>query len=71
MEYTDFILEKYIKNYNQKLSNNERISLDCQVLRGIEILWNNNILHRNISFNNILLKLYDNIYPVIKFLILD
>lgn len=66
MEYADFTLENYIKNYNQKLSNNERISLDCQVLKGIEILWNNNILHRDISFNNILLKLYDNIYPVIK-----
>lgn len=66
MEYADFTLEKYIKNYNQKLSNGERISLGCQVLKGIEILWNNNILHRDISFNNILLKLYDCIYPVIK-----
>ncbi len=36
------------------------------MLKGIEILWNNNILHRDISFNNILLKLYDYIYPVIK-----
>ncbi|EPP7404257.1 protein kinase family protein [Campylobacter coli] len=66
MEYADFTLEKYIKQNNSKLSSDEKISLGCQIIKGIEILWNNNLLHRDISLTNVLLKKYDDIYPVVK-----
>ncbi|AJC85365.1 protein kinase family protein [Campylobacter peloridis] len=66
MEYADFTLEKYINQNNSKLLIDEKISLGCQIIRGIEILWNKKILHRDISFKNILLKIYDDIYPVVK-----
>ncbi|EGK8097172.1 protein kinase family protein [Campylobacter lari] len=66
MEYADFTLEKYINQNNSKLLIDEKISLGCQIIKGIEILWDKKILHRDISFKNILLKIYDDIYPVVK-----
>ncbi|HEB7707082.1 TPA: protein kinase family protein, partial [Campylobacter jejuni] len=47
MEYADFTLEKYINQNNSKLSSDEKISLGCQIIKGIEILWNKKILHRD------------------------
>lgn len=66
MEYADTTLEKYIDTNNQKIKKQERINLGSQILKGISILWENKILHRDISFKNILLKQYDNIFPVVK-----
>ncbi|EOJ2647191.1 protein kinase family protein, partial [Campylobacter coli] len=66
MEYADFTLEKYIKQNNSQLSSDEKISLGCQIIKGIKILWDKNLLHRDISLTNVLLKKYDDIYPVVK-----
>lgn len=66
MEYADTTLEKYIDTNNQKITKQERINLGSQILKGISILWENEILHRDISFKNILLKQYDKIFPVVK-----
>ncbi|EAK1359789.1 protein kinase family protein [Campylobacter coli] len=66
MEYADFTLEKYIKQNNSQLSSDEKINLGCQIIKGIKILWDKNLLHRDISLTNVLLKKYDDIYPVVK-----
>lgn len=66
MEYADTTLEKYIDVNNPKITEQERINLGSQILKGISILWESGILHRDISFKNILLKQYDKIFPVVK-----
>ncbi|EAK7735739.1 protein kinase family protein [Campylobacter jejuni] len=64
MEYVDFTLKKYIHKNNSKLSSDERISLGIQIIKGIKTLWNKNILHRDISLKNILIKQYDDIVVI-------
>ncbi|EAI8633474.1 protein kinase family protein [Campylobacter jejuni] len=64
MEYVDFTLKEYIHKNNSKLSSDERISLGIQIIKGIKTLWNKNILHRNISLKNILIKQYDDIVVI-------
>ncbi|MBZ7940081.1 protein kinase family protein [Campylobacter sp. LH-2024] len=66
MEFADFTLEQYISQNNSKLSISEKINLGCQIIKGIKILWDRKLLHRDISLKNILLKKYDGIYPVVK-----
>ncbi|WP_299326469.1 protein kinase [uncultured Helicobacter sp.] len=64
MEYADFTLKEYINKHNQKISKNERISIGCQILKAIQFLWNKDILHRDISLTNILIRKYDGILVV-------
>ncbi|EAI4081568.1 protein kinase family protein [Campylobacter jejuni] len=64
MEYVDFTLKEYIHKNNSKLSSDERISLGIQIIKGIKTLWNKNILHRDISLKNILIKQYDDIIVI-------
>ncbi|EPM3648683.1 protein kinase family protein [Campylobacter jejuni] len=64
MEYVDFTLKEYIHKNNLKLSSDERISLGIQIIKGIKTLWNKNILHRDISLKNILIKQYDDIVVI-------
>ncbi|EBF6005488.1 protein kinase family protein, partial [Campylobacter coli] len=64
MEYVDFTLKEYIHKNNSKLSSDERISLGIQIIKGIKTLWNKNILHRDISLKNILIKQYDDIVVI-------
>lgn len=59
MEYMDYTLYDYINKYNSSLKDNVRKSLVNQVLRGFEYIHSKNILHRDISPKNILLKIYD------------
>ncbi|EAH4750935.1 protein kinase family protein [Campylobacter jejuni] len=64
MEYVDFTLKEYIHKNNSKLSSDERIRLGIQIIKGIKTLWNKNILHRDISLKNILIKQYDDIVVI-------
>ena len=59
MEYADATLLKYITTHNQKLTFEERKSLCNQIIKGFEYLAEKDILHRDISPNNILIKQYE------------
>ena len=61
MEYADTSLFKYIKTHNQKLTFTERMNLGYQIIKGFEYLAKKEILHRDISPNNILIKEYDDV----------
>ncbi|MEY8736465.1 protein kinase family protein [Lactobacillus sp. AN1001] len=61
MEYADTTIFKYIQKHNQKITFKERQFLCHQIIRGFEYLAEKNILHRDISPNNILIKEYENI----------
>jgi len=64
MEYADFTLKKYIETNNTKLNNEERKNIGLQIIRAFKFIFSKEILHRDISPNNILLKEYDDILVV-------
>lgn len=64
MEYVEQTLYDYIRLNNQKLSLNERFNIIMQVLRGFQYIHSNEILHRDISLTNILIKKYDDVIRV-------
>lgn len=59
MEYANTTLLKYITTHNQKLTFDERKSLCYQIIRGFEYLAEKDILHRDVSPKNILIKEYE------------
>ncbi|RIB36328.1 protein kinase family protein [Streptococcus anginosus] len=61
MEYANTTLLKYITTHNQKLTFAERKSLCHQIIKGFEYLSEKDILHRDISPNNILIKEYEDV----------
>lgn len=65
MEFMDCTLEKYIRQNNNKLDIVQRKGLVNQVLRAFQYIHSRELMHRDISHNNILLKLYDDV-PVVK-----
>lgn len=64
MEYADWTLSKYIEKYNTKLVNNQRKIIINQIFKGFEYLHTKEMLHRDISINNILLKQYDDLVVI-------
>ncbi len=63
MEYCDFTLRKYYELYNGNndiLNFESRKNIALQFLKAISYLHNKEILHRDLSYNNILIKKYDN-----------
>lgn len=64
MEYVDCTLEKFVEK--NKLTKEQKRNLGLQILRAIEFLWSKDILHRDISYKNILIKEYDNDMFVVK-----
>lgn len=55
MPFAPFNLFKYIKKYNQELTIDQRFSIADQVISAIKYAHQKNILHRDISPNNVLL----------------
>lgn len=67
MESMDYTIDEYVKTNNNKIQfdASARRRLCNQVFRAFDYLHSRNILHRDISPNNILVKEYDDV-PVIK-----
>ncbi|PNZ40386.1 hypothetical protein CD112_13435 [Staphylococcus simulans] len=59
MEYMDCTLESYIEKNNQKLNFKKRKRIKSQILKGFDYVHKKDMLHRDISPKNILLKEYD------------
>lgn len=64
MELMDCTLEKYISTNNDKLNFSARINIILQIIKGFQYLHSKNILHRDVSPRNILLKCYDDVIVV-------
>lgn len=66
MEYCNTTLDTYIKRNNTKLGFYSRKKLALQFLYGVNYLHKKSILHRDLSYRNILLKQYDYGVAIIK-----
>lgn len=64
MELMDCSLEKYINTHNSSMPTSERKNIIMQLLRAYGYLHSKGIFHRDISINNVLLKLYDDVIVV-------
>ena len=64
MELMDCSLEKYISTHNSSMTLNERKNIIMQLLRAYGYLHSKGVFHRDISINNVLLKLYDDVIVV-------
>lgn len=64
MEYMDYTLFDYIREKNIYLEIPERKSIVMQVLKAFSYIHSKNMFHRDISPNNILLKIYDDVIVV-------
>lgn len=56
MEYADETLDSHISKYNGGLSLNDRVGLIRQIFQAFIYINSKDILHRDISTKNILLK---------------
>lgn len=61
MELADTTINKYISKNNNILSIKERKSIVSQIFRAFYYLQSKEILHRDISTTNLLLKIYDDV----------
>lgn len=66
MEYADQTLDKYISSNNNKLDIKRRLSLIAQIFKAFEYMHTKELLHRYISYHNILIKEYDDGTTIIK-----
>jgi hypothetical protein len=58
MEFADATLDNYIKLMNDRLTMSERIRLITQLFRAFSYIHKEGFLHRDISYQNILVKKY-------------
>lgn len=66
MEFVDEDLDKYFLKRNSKLSLQKRKTLLVQLLSGFEYLHSKELLHRDISFKNVLVKTHEDGTDIIK-----
>lgn len=62
MEYMDSTLFDYIKKNNSKLTFQTRVNLVNQFLKALQYVHSKDLLHRDISYTNVLIKEYDSIH---------
>jgi serine/threonine-protein kinase len=65
MEFIDYTLCDYIEKYRNGLTHHQRRSICNQILRAFAYIHSKELLHRDISPTNILIKEYDDL-PVVK-----
>lgn len=59
MEFCDYTLKQYFDKKSNNIENNIRKDIALQFLNAIKILHKDGLLHRDISYNNVLIKQYD------------
>jgi len=59
MEYCDYTLKQYFDKKGNLIENDKRKDIALQFLNALKILHNDELLHRDISYNNILIKQYN------------
>lgn len=59
MEYADFSLYNFIKKNNNSLTVSKRIDLVHQIFKAFTYIHSKDILHRDVSPSNILVKMYE------------
>lgn len=64
MEYMDYSLDSYFREFNNTITIERRKNLGFQVLKGFAYLESKELIHRDISPKNILLKKYEDILVV-------
>ncbi|KYG66814.1 serine/threonine protein kinase [Bdellovibrio bacteriovorus] len=64
MEYMDYSLHSYFEKYNATIKQDLRKSIILQALKGFSYLHSKNLIHRDISPKNVLLKIYDDVIVV-------
>lgn len=62
MEYMDFTLKEYIEK--QKPTIEERKNIIYQIFRAFKFIHSKNVLHRDISPVNVMIKVYDDVNVV-------
>lgn len=66
MEFIDETIDSYIQKNNTKITFYERRTLIVQLLKAFKHIHSKNLLHRDISYTNILVKTYDDSSQIIK-----
>lgn len=64
MEYMDCSLYNYIEKNNSTLSCQQRKGICIQIIKAFSYIHSKSLLHRDISPNNILIKIYDDVVVV-------
>ena len=64
MEFMDSTLNEYILRNNTKLTYQQRMKICNQIIKAFSYIHSKDLLHRDISPQNILLKLYDDVTVV-------
>ncbi|WP_240679377.1 protein kinase family protein [Streptomyces sp. B29(2018)] len=59
MEFCEYTLHKYIKQRNSKLSLPSRKRIALQFLYGVNYIHSKDLLHRDVSLQNVLVKTFD------------
>lgn len=62
MEYMDETLFDYVQKNNSKLTFQTRVNLVNQFLKALQYIHSKDLLHRDISYTNVLIKEYDSIH---------
>ena len=64
MEYVDETIKDYISKNNTKLTKSDRQNIVFQILRAFEYIHSQDLLHRDISLTNVLVKKYEGLNVV-------
>lgn len=64
MEYVDETIKDYISKNNTKLAKSDRQNIVFQILKAFEYIHSQDLLHRDISLTNVLVKKYEGLNVV-------